>query len=547
MTQDGSPPNILILCMDQWDMRMDLPEDVELPALRRLVESGVTFDRHYCTVPICTPSRATMWTGLHAKRTPLWDNTNFAWTDDLPEGHPTIGSMLREHGYYTAFKGKWHLNADVPRSEDALEPYGFSDYQQWGDMFGAPLQGAMLDGAAAFETVDWLRHKRPDGRPWLLVSSLVNPHDIMYLRTAAEEEPHPDGAMADKLHPAQTLGFMRDHDVDLPANFDDDLEQQPYGVHSYKRGIEWTYARIPENRDDLWKARRRYLVNCMRMVDLQFSTILDELDAQGLWDDTVVIFTSDHGEMNGAHRLSQKGAIHFDEATVVNMTAVTPGGPRGVRTSAVGSHLDLAPTVLALAGVDADERARRYPDLTGRDLSGVFADPGEHAPRGSTERPGDGALITWDGLNMLDPEWAIQGALRLLVDLPSDPELRAARMREVGETYGAPDFTKRTFFRAVVDGRYKLVRWFSPSEYEAPRDVEELYARSDVTVHDLVADPGELENIGHPDHPRYDAELVARLLAKLNTLIERELVTDECPFDFDMFGTRDVTYRDAAD
>ncbi len=218
-----------------------------------------------------------------------------------------------------------------------------------------------------------------------------------------------------------------------------------------------------------------------------------------------------------------------------------------MRTSAVGSHLDLAPTVLALAGVDADERARRYPDLAGRDLSGVFADPGEHAPRGSTERPGDGALITWDGLNMLDPEWAIQGALRLLVDLPSDPELRAARMREVGETYGAPDFTKRTFFRAVVDGRYKLVRWFSPTEYEAPRDVEELYARSDVTVHDLVADPGELENIGHPDHPRYDGELVARLLAKLNALIERELVTDECPFDFDMFGTRDVTYRDAAD
>ncbi|MDQ3778794.1 MAG: arylsulfatase, partial [Actinomycetota bacterium] len=203
----------------------------------------------------------------------------------------------------------------------------------------------------------------------------------------------------------------------------------------------------------------------------------------------------------------------------------------------------LAPTVLALAGVDGAERARRYPDLAGRDLSPVLTEPDRDAPRGSAEQPGDGALVTWDGLNMLDPEWAIQGAMRQLLDLPPDPDVRAAAMREVGATFGAPDFTKRTFFRAVVDGRYKLVRWFSPTEYDAPRDVEALYASSDVTLHDLVRDPGELENLGDPAHPRHDPPLVARLLDKLNALIERELVTDECPFDLDMFGTRNVTYR----
>jgi hypothetical protein len=93
-------------------------------------------------------------------------------------------------------------------------------------------------------------------------------------------------------------------------------------------------------------------------------------------------------------------------------------------------------------------------------------------------------------------------------------------------------------------GRHKLVRWFSPTEYDAPRNVEELYARSDVTMHDLVEDPGELENIGDPTHPRHDPELVARMLAKLNTLIERELVTGHCPFDLNVFGTQDITYRD---
>src|SRR5690348_13974886 len=100
-------PNILILCMDQWQTYMELPRDVRLPAMRRLESNGVSFDRQYCTVPICTPSRATMWTGVHAKHTGLWDNTNFAWIGELSREIPTIGHLLRDQGYYTAFKGKW--------------------------------------------------------------------------------------------------------------------------------------------------------------------------------------------------------------------------------------------------------------------------------------------------------------------------------------------------------------------------------------------------------------------------------------------------------
>jgi arylsulfatase A-like enzyme len=70
-TGDQQRPNILVLCIDQWDAHMDLPEGVELPGLERLETWGVSFDRHYCTVPICTPSRATMWTGQHAKQVGL--------------------------------------------------------------------------------------------------------------------------------------------------------------------------------------------------------------------------------------------------------------------------------------------------------------------------------------------------------------------------------------------------------------------------------------------------------------------------------------------
>ena len=78
---------------------MQVPQDVEFPAMARLEAQGVSFDRQYCTVPICTPSRATMRTGVHAKETGLWDNTNFAWIHELSSDIPTIGHLLREQGY----------------------------------------------------------------------------------------------------------------------------------------------------------------------------------------------------------------------------------------------------------------------------------------------------------------------------------------------------------------------------------------------------------------------------------------------------------------
>jgi len=541
-------PNFLILCMDQWQTHMELPEDVKFPAMERLESQGVSFDRQYCTVPICTPSRSTMWTGVHAKKTGLWDNTNFAWIDELSTEIPTIGHMMREQGYYTAFKGKWHLS-EVERSEDALERYGFSDYQQWGDMFGAPLQGEQLDGAAAFETVDWLENRAPKlDQPWLLISSLINPHDIMFLQTDSVETPHPEGSMTGLQTKEQQLGwFTKKWDISLPDNFDDDLEYQPEGVRSYKRTIDSNYGRVPDNRGDLWIKRRNYLVNAMRLVDSEFNKILEAMDRQNLWDNTIVIFTGDHGEMNGAHRMSQKGGIHYDEATVVNLTVCLPDGPRGKRTKAVGSHLDLAPTILDFSGVSDNERLVKYPHLKGRSLKQAILEPESSGPRGSESDPADGALICWDGLNMLDIDWALTGALKSLTDMGSGPraprEVHMENMKRAGEKYGAPDFRKRTFYRAVVDGRYKLVRWFSPTEYGNPSTLQELYQQSDVTLHDLQNDPGEMENIGHPDHPGHEPVRVEQMLVKLHRLIERELEDDEAPFDLDMFGTREVTYH----
>jgi arylsulfatase len=533
--------------MDQWQTHMQVPEAGLFPAMRRLEAQGVSFDRQYCTVPICTPSRATMWTGVHAIHTGLWDNTNFAWIGELSRDLPTIGHLLQDQGYYTAFKGKWHLSR-VPKSEDALERYGFSDYQQWGEMFGAPLEGAMLDNSAAFEAVDWLEHKRPKlDSPWLLVCSLVNPHDVMFLQTDSVQAPHPNGSMAGMQTTVQRLGcFEREWEISLPENFADDYENQPPGVKHYKENVDLHYGRIPDERADLWLKHRNYLINCMRLVDAQFSRIIDALDRLNLWQSTVVIFTGDHGEMNGAHRMTQKGAIPFDEAAVVNFTICVPAGAKGQRTAAVGSHLDLAPTLLSFAGLTDDEIRNRYPHLKGRSLIGPIVDPSSDGPRGSPNVPGDGALLCWDGLNMLDKDWSITGVLKELSDFSlefsGELENGARRLMDAGRKYGAPDFKKRNFFRAVVDGQYKLVRWFSPAEYGNPSSLDDLLATADVALYDLVNDPGELQNLAHPNHPGRDPALIERMLAKLHMLVKREIGEDRCPFDLNMFGTREVKY-----
>jgi len=419
-------------------------------------------------------------------------------------------------------------------------------------MFGAPLQGEQLDGTAVFETVDWLEHRAPQlDQPWLLVCSLINPHDIMFLQTDPVETPHPNGAIAGLQTTVQKLGwFQQKWDVQLPDNFEDDYRLQPFGVRHYKETIDLNYGRLPDERTDLWLERRNYLINCMRLVDAEFNRVLAALDRLDLWKNTVVIFTSDHGEMNGAHRMTQKGAIHFDEAAIVNLTVCVPGGPQGRRTAAVGSHLDLAPTLLDFSGMAEPEILTRYPHLRGRSLKSVILDPDQHGPRGSANAPGEGALFCWDGLHSLDHHWAVTGALRDLTDLSveePDPAVSRqdhlrVRLQRAGKKYGPPDFSNRTFFRGMVDGRYKLVRWFSPLEYGNPSTLDELYAHSDVTLHDLVNDPGELENLGHPDHPAYDPNLVERMLRKLHALVRHEMGDDRAPFDLDLFGTDEAAH-----
>ncbi len=176
-------------------------------------------------------------------------------------------------------QGKWHSlrRSDTRGRARALRLFGF---QQWGEMYGTPLEAAMLDSTATFEAVDWLEHKAPTlDQPWLLVGSLINPHDVMFLQTDPFQEPHPNSSLAGLLTTVQRLGrFEQEWDGAMPTNFADDYERQPPGVLHYKKNLDLNYGRIPDDRTDLWLKHRNYLINCMRPVDAEFSRHIATLD-----------------------------------------------------------------------------------------------------------------------------------------------------------------------------------------------------------------------------------------------------------------------------
>ncbi len=533
-------PNILLIVTDQEYAHQPMPEDFVLPSRDRIRARGVSFNHHHCTTTVCTPSRSVMYTGQHTSHTRMFDNTNFAWIDDMkadPETLPTVGHMLRDLGYHTVYKGKWHLSEfPAEGTREAMEPYGFSEYQDFGDVQGGPLDGALKDPKIADEAVGWLATRAGDvaaATPWFMAVNFVNPHDVMFFDTDAEEMVQVKGLFPIFGAPDTPL-YHQKWQTTLSASFFDDLEGQPPAVRSYKRLCDMYYGRIPMDRRDMWHNHVNYYLNCILDVDRHVGAVLDELEASGQADDTIVIFTADHGEQGGAHHLRQKGSVAFQESVNVPLVIADPRHPGANRSDAVGSHLDLVPTILAFAGMSEDERRKRYPLLKGHDLSGVVRDSASVGPRGSSATPGKGSLMTYDMIATVDAEWFTRNATKVF-----DAAAAAAgeefhhgmdAFKVLVNEIGVPDLEKREMFRGVFDGRYKLVRYFGMGNYHLPTSVQQLQADNDVALYDLQSDPEEMDNLANPAHPRYDEALLSAMNQKLNALIAEEIGDDKAMF-----------------
>jgi arylsulfatase len=320
------------------------------------------------------------------------DNVIMPEHQELPVTTPTLGSLLAEAGYRSSYIGKWHLSHS-PTPD--MEAYGFADWDGNDRHFmGWAGTGVHFDPIIAGNAAHWLSRNAHSGagggngsQPWFLAVALVNPHDVMWFPVdqPGYRERHPEevagirsvleSAAWKEDDPLPVFSEPYPEVVDrLPDNFEDDLHTKPEAHRQWRwdqqHGL-WGY--IDPDDTKAWLRHLDYYVHLHQLADRSLGTVLGALEAAGAWDDTVVIFTSDHGDMCGSHGLRSKGPFVYDEIMRVPLYLKVPGmTTAGTATSALGSHVDLAATICALAGVDP---GATEPTVQGVDLSPVLAEP----------------------------------------------------------------------------------------------------------------------------------------------------------------------------
>jgi arylsulfatase len=386
-------PNILLVVSDQERQRAWLPGSVSLPWRQRLIAEGLEFTRYYTHSSPCSPSRASLVTGRYLPGHGVVDNVIMPEHTELDPAVPTLGSVLRGAGYRTSYIGKWHLSQS---EHPDMEAYGFADWDGNDRHFmGWAGTGVHFDPIIAGNAARWLERNaagRDDGRPWFLTVALVNPHDVMWfpIDQPGYAQRHPEEVS--RVRKVLELAAWKEDDPlpvyedgydavceSLPANFDDDLHAKPEAHRQWRwdqqRGL-WGYIDPADTR--AWLRHLDYYVELHRLADRSLGTVLSALEAAGAWDDTVVIFTSDHGDMCGSHGLRSKGPFVYEEIMRVPLYVRAPGlTAPGTTTDSLATHVDLAATICSLAGVDPAGVQDRHgrPSLQGADLAPVLGDP----------------------------------------------------------------------------------------------------------------------------------------------------------------------------
>src|SRR5262245_32638654 len=296
----AGPYNIVFILVDQerYFRPGEFPEGFSLPGHERLMRQGTTFTNHRINSCVCTPSRSVVYTGRHIQQTKMFDNTNFPWIQSMSTELPTIGDRLRELGYYTAYKGKWHLTKDFETVNELgsptkiftkeMEEYGFSDYFGVGDIIAHDRGGYLHDAIIANMAVSWLRGRgmdlRQQGKPWFLAVNLVNPHDIMYFNSDRPGEVVQDKNKLTHIRPepSNDLLYAKQWTFDLPKTYSQAINApgRPKCHDDYIRSHDRLTGNIP-NEEWRWKRRHNYYLNCMRDVDRNLTALLDEIEALG--------------------------------------------------------------------------------------------------------------------------------------------------------------------------------------------------------------------------------------------------------------------------
>ncbi len=519
--------NILFILTDQersWDQ---LPADFidrHCPHRAWLRQRALEVQHANTTSQLCSMARSTIYTGVHAPHTGVWENTPLPYSEGLRRDVPTLGSVFQDGGYHTGYAGKWHLthmlNETVAARPEQVQPlvrsFGFDEALLSGDADGA-YAGLNLDETIARRAVDFMQRNRQGRKPWMLAVNLVNPHDVMYYTagdamTRSRVTQFPD----ESARPPSTPLYQQDLGYPVFGTWGPATRAgKPRAVQEFSSTMDEALGHMPYDNEAVAREFQNYYLNCIRDCDRQLGIVLDGLRQSGQLDKTIIVFTSDHGEFLGAHGLRGKGSSIYREASEVPLLIVHPDGPKARSTQALFSAADLVPTLLGLAGLDTRSYLAQLPRMAGFDLSGLAARPGS-----ATARDEAGVLAYWTGLTFLSH----QNVRRFDAIQKRPPGLRQLAMLEMmRETIRE----QRGAMRGLITARYKFARYFKPVEHNSPQSWEALLAANDIELYDLQADPREIHNLAErPEH----RDTVMRMNAQLNARIAREIGVDDGRF-----------------
>lgn len=515
----AAPYNVILIITDEEAYHLRPTEGYALPARDELKRRGTTFENHYIGAAMCTPSRGVMFSGQPPQVNGVYDQMEAGYVPSLPRDKPSIGTVFKQLGYETAYFGKFELKRSIITASDsinystALEDYGFDQFAPDGDKVGAPNQGYETDRFTAAEAVRWLRTNgqaiNEAGKPWLLVVSFVSPHDIMYgevNQPGTETQVSQVGMTINP--PPDERSFQTEWSFPPSPSHDQPLDTpgRPRAQLSYMIGWSAFLGEIPVGATEMWNDYYNYYLNLIRENDHTLQRIVNAIGDLGLWDNTVVFRTADHGELGGSHGgLRGKGPLPYEQEVHVPAVIVHPEHEGGRQCHALTSHIDLLPTLVGLTGISSSQTEPLLEGLPGRDASILLQSP-EDQPVSALR---EAILFNYVGLQTID-------ALYMM---------RVCRAIAQGEwappfSVDKPDLTRRGFVSCVYDGRHKYARYFSPLLLQRPTSFDDLMQNFEIELFDLQNDPDEVVNLGADPANR---ELIMTMNQLLNTMLGREV------------------------
>lgn len=328
-----APPNIVFVLADQLGARW-LPlyghQQVRAPNLEDFAAESAVFERALTTAPICTPYRGCLLSGKYPSQTGVLENGQ-AFPCDVK----SLADRLNDGGYRTSYVGKWHLGG-APQKNRWVPPdrrAGFQHFIGWESHHVDHHAGLIWsdDPQAAFEMPGHETDSLTDIAIEQLEKAAVA--DAPFFMLLSYQAPHPPcSPPAEFLAPYEHLDLLTEANADRDAWFKHEAWQADYDVQHF----------------------RQLYFGEISQLDTAFGRLLRAMDRLGLRDNTLVVFTSDHGEMAGAQGKFGKGLMH-EEALHVPLIVRAPDKPKGLRISTPVSTIDMVPTLLDFAGCQVDE------------------------------------------------------------------------------------------------------------------------------------------------------------------------------------------------